>query len=91
MGRATRTCRLPIGSKHASVFGAERGECASHRRSEAVRGQRHCVRIAPDLFEFPDDSDVVVVTRAVVRSDELAIRDAVRLCPKQALSIEENR
>jgi ferredoxin len=56
-----------------------------------VRGQRHCVRIAPDLFEFPDDSDVVVVTRAVVRSDELAIRDAVRLCPKQALSIEENR
>jgi ferredoxin len=49
-----------------------------------------CVGIAPDLFELPDDSDVVVVTRPVVPSDEMVIRDAVRLCPKQALSIEEN-
>jgi ferredoxin len=49
-----------------------------------------CVGIAPDLFGLPDDSDVVVVTRPVVPGDELAIRNAVRLCPKQALSIEEN-
>jgi ferredoxin len=49
-----------------------------------------CIGIAPDLFELPDDSDVVVVTRPVVPSDEPIIRHAVLLCPKQALSIEEN-
>ncbi len=53
-------------------------------------GNAVCVGIAPDLFELPDDSDVVRVLRAVDAGDELAVRDAVRLCPKQALSIEED-
>ena len=49
-----------------------------------------CVGLAPELFELPDDSDVVRVRRAVVADEALAVRDAVRLCPKQALSIEED-
>ena len=48
------------------------------------------VGTASNLFELPDVSDVGVVMRSVVPGDELVIRDAVRLCPKQALSIEEN-
>jgi ferredoxin len=52
-----------------------------------------CVGIAPDLFELhdaPDERGVVVVTRPVVPGDEQAVHRAVRMCPKQALSIEEN-
>ena len=30
------------------------------------------------------------VQRQQLKTDELAVRDAVRLCPKQALSIEED-
>ena len=48
------------------------------------------VGTASDLFELADVSDVVVAMRSVFPGDELVIRDAVRLCPKQALSIEEN-
>lgn len=53
-------------------------------------GNAVCVGVSPDVFELPDDSDVVRLRRAVVAADGLAVRDAVRLCPKQALSIEED-
>jgi ferredoxin len=48
------------------------------------------VATAFDLFGLPDVSYVVVVMRSVVPGDELINRDAVRLCPDQALSIKEN-
>jgi hypothetical protein len=41
------------------------------------------------VFKLPYVSDVVVM-RFVVPGDEWVIRHAVRLCSKQALSIEEN-
>ena len=42
-----------------------------------------------DVFKLPYVSDVIVM-RFVAPGDESVIRDAVRLCPKQPLSIEEN-
>jgi ferredoxin len=44
---------------------------------------------ASDVFKLPYVSDVIVMG-FVVPGDGSVIRDAVRLCPNQPLSIEEN-
>lgn len=54
---------------------------------QQCEGNALCVGVAPDLFELPDDSDVVRLLRPMTPADEAAVRDAVRLCPKQALSL----
>jgi ferredoxin len=49
-----------------------------------------CAGIAPEVFELGDDDVLRILDD---RPDEdllVAVRDAVRLCPKQAISIEEH-
>jgi|LSQX01.2.fsa_nt_gb ferredoxin len=51
-------------------------------------GNEVCVRTAPDLFALGDDDEVVRVLRQPATADELArARQAVQLCPKNALKL----
>jgi ferredoxin len=83
--------RLATQSANALAYSlTERGSVRVVVDPKQCEANAICVGIVSDLFELPDDSDVVVVMCPVVPDAQLAIRDAVRLCPKQALSIEEN-
>ena len=53
-------------------------------------GNAVCVGVAPGLFELPDNEIARVLVDPVPSDAEARARDAVRLCPKQALSIEED-
>jgi ferredoxin len=50
-----------------------------------------CTRIAPELFELPDDSYTAVVLRPEVSDDAAlaAARDAVASCPAMAISLTD--
>jgi ferredoxin len=48
-----------------------------------------CMGIAPDIFELDDDDNLTVLNETPDESDRDRILEAVRVCPKQAISIEE--
>jgi ferredoxin len=48
-----------------------------------------CTGFAPDVFEIDDDDYLQVHTYDVTPENEARIKQAVRACPKSALSIEE--
>lgn len=49
-----------------------------------------CVTAHPDIFLLPPGSPVAVVTREVVDADDLEdVKEAVRVCPAQAISLAE--
>jgi ferredoxin len=59
--------------------------------TKQCEGNAVCVGIAPEVFDLPDDVDVVNVL--IDEPDEPLwprVREAVRNCPRQALSIEED-
>jgi ferredoxin len=47
----------------------------------------NCVMVADSLFDQDDDGIVVVLVDEVPAGEEDKARDAVKLCPSQALSI----
>lgn len=49
-----------------------------------------CAGIAPEIFEVGDDDVLQVLIERPAESMRAKVQDAVRLCPKQALSIEED-
>jgi ferredoxin len=49
-----------------------------------------CVGIAPEVFELGDDDLLQVVDEHPPASLRVKLQDAVRLCPKQAISIEDD-
>jgi ferredoxin len=54
-------------------------------------GAGMCVLTAPAVFDQDDDEGLVVVLVDLPgEADTAAVREAVRLCPSGALSIEEN-
>lgn len=56
---------------------------------ELCGGHCECVAIAPEVFAFVGDEDVVSVLLSEPTGDmRAAVADAVTCCPTQAISIE---
>ena len=48
-----------------------------------------CMGIAPHVFELGDDDMLTVLQPEVTAENEELVREAVRQCPRQAISIVE--
>jgi ferredoxin len=48
-----------------------------------------CMGIAPEVFEVRDDDFLYVLNENPPESDRPKVEEAVRRCPKQAISIED--
>jgi ferredoxin len=48
-----------------------------------------CMGIIPEVFELGDDDMLTVLQPEVTAANEAQVRDAVRQCPRQAISITE--
>ncbi len=48
-----------------------------------------CMALAPEVFEIRDDDVMYLMTDSPSPEGEAKVREAVRVCPKQALTIEE--
>jgi len=49
-----------------------------------------CVGIAPDVFEVDDNDFLNILVSEVAPDREAAVREAVKRCPKAALSLQED-
>lgn len=47
-----------------------------------------CVSAAPGVFQVNDDDELIVLNETPSEAERAAVENAVRLCPKQALSLE---
>ncbi len=48
-----------------------------------------CMGVAPDIFELDDDDNLTLLNETPEEADRARILEAVRVCPKQAISIDE--
>ena len=48
-----------------------------------------CMGIIPEVFRLEDDDTLTVLQEDVTPDNEEKVRDAVRQCPRQAISITE--
>jgi ferredoxin len=48
-----------------------------------------CMGIIPEVFRLEDDDTLTVLQEDVTAENEEQVRDAVRQCPRQAISIVE--
>jgi ferredoxin len=48
-----------------------------------------CMGIIPEVFRLEDDDTLTVLQDEVTPENEEQVRDAVRQCPRQAISITE--
>jgi ferredoxin len=48
-----------------------------------------CMGIIPEVFQLGDDDMLTVLQEDVTSENEAQVRDAVRQCPRQAISITE--
>ncbi|HME79945.1 MAG TPA: ferredoxin [Mycobacterium sp.] len=48
-----------------------------------------CMGIIPEVFQLEDDDTLTVLQEEVTPENEAQVRDAVRQCPRQAISITE--
>jgi ferredoxin len=48
-----------------------------------------CMWIIPEVFRLEDDDTLTVLQEDVTPENEAQVRDAVRQCPRQAISITE--
>ena len=48
-----------------------------------------CMGAAPEVFEVRDDDNLYLLDEHPPEALRVKVEEAVRLCPKQALSIEE--
>jgi ferredoxin len=46
-----------------------------------------CMGVIPEVFDLDDDDDLHVLQDEVTADNEQQIREAVRQCPRQAISI----
>ena len=49
-----------------------------------------CMGVAPEVFEVDDQDLLVILDERPPESLRANVEEAVRVCPKQALSIEED-
>jgi ferredoxin len=48
-----------------------------------------CMGIIPEVFQLEDDDTLTVLQEDVTPENETLVREAVRQCPRQAISISE--
>jgi len=48
-----------------------------------------CMGINPEIFQLGDDDMLTVLQEEVTPENESDVREAVRQCPRQAISIKE--
>ncbi len=48
-----------------------------------------CMGIIPEVFRLEDDDTLTILQEDVTPENEEQVRDAVRQCPRQAISIVE--
>ena len=48
-----------------------------------------CMGVIPEVFRLEDDDTLTVLQEDVTPENEAQVRDAVRQCPRQAISISE--
>ena len=48
-----------------------------------------CMGIIPEVFQLEDDDTLTILQEDVTPENEAQVRDAVRQCPRQAISIVE--
>jgi ferredoxin len=48
-----------------------------------------CMGIIPEVFRLEDDDTLTVLQEDVTPENEALVREAVRQCPRQAISITE--
>jgi len=48
-----------------------------------------CMGIIPEVFQLEDDDTLTILQEEVTPENEAQVRDAVRQCPRQAISITE--
>lgn len=48
-----------------------------------------CMGIIPEVFRLEDDDTLTILQEEVTPENEEQVRDAVRQCPRQAISIIE--
>jgi ferredoxin len=48
-----------------------------------------CMGIIPEVFQLEDDDTLTILQDEVTPENEAQVRDAVRQCPRQAISISE--
>ena len=48
-----------------------------------------CMGIIPEVFHLGDDDMLTVLQPDITLENESRVRDAVRQCPRQAISIQE--
>jgi ferredoxin len=48
-----------------------------------------CMGIIPEVFQLEDDDTLTILQEDVTPENEAQVRDAVRQCPRQAISISE--
>ena len=48
-----------------------------------------CMGVAPDVFLLNDDDTLSILQPDVEPENQDAVQDAVRQCPRQAISVEE--
>jgi ferredoxin len=49
-----------------------------------------CMEVAPDLFKVDDEDNLNVLVESPGEDRRAALEEAVRLCPRQAISIQED-
>jgi ferredoxin len=57
--------------------------------ADQCQGNGMCAMIAPEVFALDDDSVAHTLAADVTAEDEPAVREAVDLCPRSALSLVE--
>ena len=58
--------------------------------NDRCEGHGLCVDLAPDVFELRDEDDMVtVLNRSPDDGRRLALEEAVRSCPMQAVELED--
>ena len=49
-----------------------------------------CMGIIPEVFDLDDDDELHVLQEDLTSENEEQVREAVRQCPRQAISIDED-
>ncbi len=49
-----------------------------------------CMEVAPDLFKVDEEDNLHILVEAPGEDRRAAVEEAVRLCPRQALAIQED-
>jgi ferredoxin len=72
--------KIPAGDTHTKIV-VDYNRCESNAR---------CMQVAPDIFEVRDDDKLYLLNEHPPEAARERVMKAVRVCPKQALSIVED-